>query len=148
MYNALWVISCVVFVIGFVCGGAGLFLRYYSRRNENYKGHAEARVVDIVAEPRRGLAALSEFHDRQAAVFEFYAGGRLIKVKDSADTYPCPYYLNQRIRISYDIDEPEHFYIEGKKHWEQLASAVSILGVVCIVAGCALFLLYAARITV
>lgn len=148
MYNALWAISCVVLALGFICGGAGLFFRYYSRRNESYKGHAEARVVDIVAESRKGQASFSEFHNRQAAVFEFYAGGKLIKVKDPTDTYPCPYHLNQRIRINYDIDEPEHFYIEGKNRWEQLASAVSILGVTCIVAGCVLFLLYAARITV
>ncbi len=148
MYNALWTISCVVFVLGFICGAAGLFLKYYSQKNENYKGHAEARVVDIIAEPRKGAASLSEFRNRQVAVFEFYAGGRLIKVKDPADTYPCPYHLNQRIRINYDIDEPEHFYIEGKNPWKHLASAVSMLGVACIVAGCVLFLMYAARITV
>ncbi|MDO4322802.1 MAG: hypothetical protein Q4C61_09770 [Lachnospiraceae bacterium] len=148
MYHELWTISCVLFALGFLCGAAGLFLKYYFQRNERYQGHAEARVVDIVAEPRKGLASLSEFHNRQAAVFEFYAGGRLIKVKDPADTYPCPYYLNQRIHISYDKEEPEHFYIEKKNHWKQLASGISMLGVVCIVAGCVLFLMYAARVTV
>lgn len=148
MYNELWTISCIIFVVGFLCGGAGLFFRYYSQKNERYKGHADARVVDIVAEPRKGQASLSEFHNRQAAVFEFYADGRLIKVKDPADTYPCPYHLNQHIRVNYDVDEPEHFYIEGKNRWKQLASGISMLGVACIVTGCVLFFMYAARVTV
>lgn len=139
--------SCVLFVLGFLCGAAGLFLRYLAGRKEQYSGHAEARVVDIVAEPRSGAASLSEFRNRQAAVFEFYADGQLVKVRDPADTYPCPYHQGQRLRVDYDPEQPEHFCIANQNRRSLLASAVSTLGVACIVAGCVAFLMYAGRVT-
>lgn len=140
--------SIVCFVLGFLSCGAGLFWQLYFKKNEKYRGHAEARVVDIVTEPRRGQASLSEFHNRQAAVFEFYAGGKPIKVKDPADTYPCPYNRNERVRINYDPDAPEQFEIEERNRWREVASVIEILGVVCIAVGCILFLMYAGRVEI
>lgn len=143
MYSDMWIISCILLAAGILCAAAGVILKYYSRQNVRYKGQAEARVVDIVAEPRTGSASLSEFRNRQAAVFEYYANGHLIKVKDTADTYPCPYRINQKIRIYYDVEEPQKFYVAGKSRLEYLASAGNVLGVILILAGCALFLAYA-----
>lgn len=146
MYSEMWIMSCVLIALGIVCVAAGMFVSYYAQRNERYKGKAEARVVDIVPEPRTGSASLSEFRNRQVAVFEFYAGGHLIKVRDPADTYPCPYHMNQRIPVRYDPGDPQKFYVAGKSGGKILASAANILGVLLILGGCALFLFYASGV--
>jgi hypothetical protein len=146
MYNGLWLLSCFLLIFGFVFGGASFFLAHYAAQHEQYKGRAEARVVNIVAEPRTGEASLSEFRNRQVAVFEFFAGGQLYKVYDKADTYPCPYDLNQRVRIVYDPASPEDFCIEQKNLWRRLSHIANLLGVACLLAGCIAFFLYAVGI--
>jgi hypothetical protein len=143
MYNGLWLLSCFLLVFGFAFGGVSLFLEHHAGRHDRYQSRAEARVVDIVAEPRTGKASLSEFRNRQVAVFEFFAQGQLIKVRDTADTYPCPYHLNQRIRIVYDPESPEDFCIEQKNLWRRLSRIANLLGVICVLAGCTAFFLYA-----
>ena len=146
MYKELWTASCILLVFGFLGTVGGSLLKYFSKKNEVLKGSAEARVVDIVPEPRRGTASLSEFHNRQAAVFEFYAGGRLVKVMDHADTYPCPYRLNQRVQIRYDVDDPENFYVKEKDKMDKISTGINIVSMCFIIAGCVLFLVYAAGI--
>lgn len=148
MYNELWSISCVLFLLGFLFMAVGSIWRFLLQQDETFQGSAEARVVDIRTEPRTGEASLSEFRNRQAAVFEFYAGGRPVKVTDPSDAYPCPYRLNQRIRIRYDLQNPEHFYVEEKNRKKQLAGAAHTLGVGCIAGGCVLFFLYAGGVRI
>jgi hypothetical protein len=143
MYNGLWLLSCFLLAFGFAFGGVSLFLEHYARRQERYRGRAEARVVDIIAEPRTGEASLSEFRNRQVAVFEFFAHGHLVKVRDTADTYPCPYHLDQRIRIAYDPESPEDFCIEQKNLWRSFSRITNLFGVICVLAGCIAFFLYA-----
>lgn len=146
MYRDFWTASCIVLVLGVFSAVAGAVLKYLSRKDEVYTGHAEARVVEILAERRTGAAAQSEFRNRQVAVFEFFAGGKPVKVRDTADTYPCPYFLNQRIRICYNPDNPEEYIVENRDGRGRLGSILSSLGVAEVFAGCILFLLYAVRI--
>lgn len=148
MYHDFWVASCVVLILGAVCTAAGTVLKYLSRRDKEYGGHAEARVVEIRAERRTGAASLSEFRNRQVAVFEFFAGGKPVKVRDTADTYPCPYFMNQRIRICYNPDNPQEYVVETGDGRAKLGNFLSSLGVAAVLAGCILFLMYAARISV
>lgn len=148
MYNALWSISLLFIFLGILLAGAGVLLKLLAQKNEVYKGRAEARVVDIVTEPRKGEASLSEFRNYQVAVFEFYAGGHLVKVRDSADTYPCPYYRGQKVRIAYDESAPEHFQIEDRNIFCQLGSAANMLSAGFILAGFLLFFLYASGVRI
>lgn len=148
MYNALWSISLLFIFLGILLAGAGVLLKLLAQKNEVYKGRAEARVVDIVTEPRKGEASLSEFRNYQVAVFEFYAGGHLVKVRDSADTYPCPYYRGQKVRIAYDESAPEHFQIEDRNIFCQLGSAANLLSAGFILAGFLLFFLYASGVRI
>ena len=97
-----WSISCVMLVLAVIMAIAAMVLKYTGNSKERYTGHADARVVDIVMEPRNGTYSLSQFYNRQAAVFEFYADGKLVKVKDTEDVYPTPYHMNQKIRILYN----------------------------------------------
>ena len=127
---------------------AGICLKYYGEQIEPLKGRAEARVVDIVTVPRTGEATLSEFRNRQAAVFEFYAGGKLIKVTDPADTYPCPYQMHQKVNISYEPSDPKDFRILEKNRWVNAGKVLYICGIFFLCFGCLCFLLHAARVEV
>lgn len=145
MGHELWTASCVLLLLGFLCGAAGAALGWYRRSREMYRGHAEARVVELAIERKTGEASLSEFRNRQVAVFEFYAGGKLIKVRDKSDVYPCPYYMNQRVRICYDPADPQQFQIEERS---VLQLAEKLLQLACaglILAGAVAFLMYASR---
>ena len=133
-------------VLGAACAAIGMILKYYGEQQEVYPGRAEARVVDIVTELRTGEASLSEFRHRQAAVFEFYAGGKLIKVKDPSNTYPCPYHLHQRVKICYNPANPTQYRILGINRWKQAGRYVYAFGIGLLILGCVLFLMHAARV--
>lgn len=145
MYNTMWNISCLLIVAGFICTLAGEAVKLLYRRDGSYTGRAQAKVVDIVAKPRSAEASLSEFRNNQVAVFEFFANGRPVKVNDTADTYPCPYRMNQNVTVCYDPARPERFYIASHDKKSVIARTLGVCGVVLILAGGALFLMYAAR---
>ena len=107
MYHELWNASIVFLILGGLCFLAAQICNACSYRYLRYPSRTEARVIDIVAVPREGNAALSEYHNRLAAVFEFYADGRPIKVIDATETYPCPYRKNERVQICYDPNDPK-----------------------------------------
>ena len=125
---------------------AGVGMKYYGEHLEPLKGRAEARVVDVITVPRTGDASLSEFRNRQAAVFEFYAGGKLIKVTDPADTYPCPYQMHQKVNISYELSDPKDFRILEKNKWVNAGRVLYISGIIFLCLGCLCFLLHAERV--
>lgn len=144
MSTDLWVASCIVLVFGLIATVAGVILKSYSAAARPYEGYAEAKVVDLVHE-KRDINALSEFRNRQAAVFEFYANGKLIKVTDSSDSYPCAYRRGQRVRLSYNPEDPTEYRVLGFEPRRFAAMAFSIAGIAMIIFGCVLFLLYATR---
>lgn len=146
MQNNWWIGSCILLVLGLLFAIASVILKYFSNRETQHLKITEARVVDIVAEPRQGSAAYSEFRNRQAAVFEFFADGKLIKCKDKSDTYPCPYYIGQRLKLSYDPKNPEECSVVQVNKWSRVAFGMNYLSVVCFVMGCILFLMYASRV--
>ena len=146
MLNSWWIGSCILLVLGVLFAAVTVVLKGYGNRDIRHRRITEARVVDIIAEPRTGDAALSEFRNRQAAVFEFYADGNLGMIMDKKDTYPCPYYMNQRLKICYDPANPEDFFIVQVNKWNRIALGMNYLSIVCIVMGCIFFLLHASRV--
>lgn len=146
MSTELWNLSCIMFVLGIICAAAGIVLKYRGMSQERYRGHAEARVVDIVMEPQEGTYSLSQFYNKQTAVFEFFAEGKLIKVKDSSEAYLTPYRMNQKVKILYNPKNPEQFCVAGINRWMMLARGANAGAVVCLAAGCVFFLMHAARI--
>ena len=120
MYHELWNASIVFLILGGLCFLAAQICNACSYRYLRYPSRAEARVIDIVAVPREGNAALSEYHNRLAAVFEFYADGRPIKVIDATETYPCPYRKNERVQICYDPNDPKRHEVIKKDKWKIL----------------------------
>ncbi|MFR8547697.1 MAG: DUF3592 domain-containing protein [Lachnospiraceae bacterium] len=148
MYDSLWGVSCLLFVMGFVSALMGVILKYISGRKDPYARRVQAEVVDIITRPRSADAPQTEFRNNQVAVFEFFADGRPVKVKDTADTYPCPYRMHQRVTLCYNPARPEQFRIASRDKRKLIAELFGISGVVLILAGCALFLLYAARVEI
>lgn len=136
----------MMLVMAVILEAAALVLKYIGNSRERYTGHAEARVVDIVMEPRNGTYSLSQFYNRQAAVFEFYAEGKLVKVKDTQEVYPTPYQMNQKIRILYNPGNPQQFCVAGKNKISLLSRILSVAAVFMVVLGCVFFLLHAGRI--
>ena len=133
-------------IAGVLMTAAGVCLKYYGEQTEPLKGRAEARVVDIITIPRTGEATLSEFRNRQAAVFEFYAGGKLIKVTDPADTYPCHYQMHQKVNISYEPADPKEFRILEKNRWVNAGRLIYVCGILFLCFGGAFFLMHAGRV--
>lgn len=146
MYNDLWIVSCVLLVLGALCAAAGTAFKYYGMREDDYPGHAEAEVVDIIPVARTDRSVFSEFSNRQAAVFQFYADGKLRKVVDTSEVYPCPYKLNQRVKICYDPADPERYSIPVTNKWKRMGSILSTAGPAALCAGCLLYLFYASGI--
>lgn len=146
MSSDLWTAGCILMILGAACAAIGMLLKYYGEQQEVYPGRAEARVVDIITEPRTGEASLSEFRHCQVAVFEFYAGGKLIKVKDPSNTYPCRYQLHQKVKICYNPLNPTQYRILSTNPWRNAGRLAYAAGSVMLVVGCALFLMHAARV--
>ncbi|MCC8102162.1 MAG: DUF3592 domain-containing protein [Clostridiales bacterium] len=144
MGNSLWIGGIVFIILGLLAEVAAVILKALNATKRPYAGYAEAKVVDIIP-VERDRYAQARFRNRQAAVFEFFADGKLIKIVDTEDTYPCPYQINQRVRLSYDPEEPEKYCVIGKEQMYILAVMLNVLGVILILAGCLLFLRYAMR---
>ncbi len=144
MSAELWIASIVLWILGILIAAFGLIFRAYGRRDRPYSGYAEAEVVDIVP-ASRGAQTHSAFQNRQAAVFQFYADGKLIKITDDTDTYPCPYSLHQRVYISYSPDDPKRYAVLREEKTQYGGTALNIFGVFLIMIGCLCFFLYASR---
>lgn len=146
MPNNWWTGSCILLILGLIFAAVTILLRYYASKETRHGRMTEARVVDIIPEERTGEAALSEFKNRQAAVFEFYAEGKLIKVTDKNDTYPSPFYMGQRLKICYNPEHPEEFFIVQVNKWSRIAFGMNYLSIICFVLGCLFFLMHASRV--
>lgn len=146
MNSELWIISCILFLLGAVFAAAGAMLKYYGSTLEKYDGHTEGRVVDIIQEPRTGEASRSEFRNHQVAVIEFFAGGKPVKVKARWDAYRSPYILNQKLKIRYNTENPQEYHVQRPNKWTRWGICINLIGVADILAGCLLFLLFASGV--
>ncbi len=144
MANDLWIRGVVLIILGLIACIAGLVMKLYAATRRPYPGYAEAKVVDIISVERDRYAE-ARFRNRQAAVFEFYADGKLIKIVDREDSYPCPYHLYERIRISYDPANPEHYRVITAERERILAFILNAAGIILILIGVVIFILYASR---
>ncbi|MCC8046249.1 MAG: DUF3592 domain-containing protein [Clostridiales bacterium] len=144
MSGNLWIKGAVLVVLGLVADIAGLIVKIYSAYMRPYEGYTEAKVVDIIPVERERNAE-SRYRNRQAAVFQFFADGKLVKIVDSEDAYPCPYDLGQRVRLCYDPENPEKYMVLREEKLRNRAIALNVMGVLLILAGVLMFLTYAMR---
>ncbi len=135
----------MLIVIGLLTVVAGIVLNTYNTvASRPYQGVTEAKVVEILSMERDPNEA-AEFRSMQAAVFEFYADGKLMKVVDKSAPYPCPYELNQRVTICYDPDYPVMFKVIHRENRRIFSIVLNIMGVILLLIGVFIFLRYAVR---
>lgn len=146
MNGSMWNVSFVCFILAAAAAAASAVFRQWSRKNERYHSHAEGRVVSI--ETTQAADNRSEFHDRQFAVIEFIADGKLVKVKSPGMYYPCPYYVGQKFCLCYDREHPENFEILTEKKWRICAALAYAIAIILIIFGGLLFLMSASRVEI
>ncbi|MCD7955822.1 MAG: DUF3592 domain-containing protein [Lachnospiraceae bacterium] len=144
MSGNLWIKGAVLVVLGLIADIAGLIVKIYSTYMRPYEGYTEAKVVDIIS-VERDRNAESRYRNRQAAVFQFFAEGKLVKIVDSEDAYPCPYELGQRVRLCYDPENPEKYIVLREEKMRYRSIVLNMAGVALIMAGVLMFLAYALR---
>ncbi len=145
MNSNLWTASFVCFVFAAVLAAASAVCRHMEKVRRTYAEKARGHVVHIITEPADGEKNRTEFHDRQYAVIEFFARGRLVEVKSQATTYPCPYYVGQRLELCYDPGEPERYQILTDRKWDFLSALSYGVSLGLVVVGGILFLMFAGR---
>lgn len=145
MWDNLWVFSCVILLLGAVFAIVGMVLRYRWEQDEIYQGRAEAKVVEIRTEPYVPEHSLPQFRNRQIAVFQFIVGGNVITVDDNSDAFPCPYELNQKVKICYNKKNPEQYRLFSANFHAVFSRVVYDAGIAFICTGVALFFVYAVR---
>lgn len=145
MNTDLWTVSLVSFVLSAVFAALSAACRHMEKIRRGYEARARGHVVHIVTEPADSGKNRTEFHDRQYAVIEFFAGSRLVKVKSPASVYPCPYHVGQELELCYDRADPEKYQIRTDRRWEMLSLLSYRVSFAMIVLGCVLFLLSAVR---
>ncbi|MCD8105247.1 MAG: DUF3592 domain-containing protein [Lachnospiraceae bacterium] len=147
MPGNLWMRGTVLVILGLIADVAGLIVKIYSAYIRPYEGYSEAEVVDIIS-MERDRNAESRYRNRQVAVFQFFADGKLVKIVDREDAYPCPYELGQRVRLCYDPENPEKYVVLHGEKMRYRAIALNAVGAILILAGVLMFLAYAMRYTI
>lgn len=145
MINKIGMLGEILIALGAFAVFAGVIWRNYCGRREHYQGRTEATVVDIeIDEPDRKGKEMG-VHDYFYPVFAYYAGGTLIRQRYRYGSNPCQFYKNQKVRIRYKLSNPAAFVLERKNPLEQKAKLLYYGGLCLILAGGAIFMLFANR---
>lgn len=81
-----------------------LLVKMFARRRQAATMVTTARVVDV--ERGRDSNGSTYYYP----VFEYYAGGRMLRVKSSVGSSPCRYQTGEEIELFYDPEKPEKFW--------------------------------------
>lgn len=144
MDRGLWTASCFLIIFGIILLCSGLGCQFYINYKEPLKGRAVARVVELLLqEPEE--KGIWPYKNCYYPVFEYYAEGKLHKVVYPEGAYPSPFRINQEIKLKYEKSDPLQYKIMERNTLKTAADALYISGVVCIAAGCIIFVIFALR---
>ena len=104
--KGLWNVSLVLIVIGLLAFAAGIILQVIRREKEQAVRRVQARVVELVLDENTKGSAYG-LRNSYYPVFEYYADGKLIKVRHKEGAWPSRYKVNDRVSLLYDPEEPE-----------------------------------------
>lgn len=145
MDKSLWTASLFLIITGLLSLAGSAACRFYQSYKEPGKERITARVVDLILrEPKLGDGS-RPYKNYYYPVFEYYAGGRLYKVVHPQGAYPSPYRINQEIKLCYRKDDPEEYEIAGNNTLLMAAGGLFAAGVICLFAGCIVFVMFALR---
>lgn len=144
MDRGLWTASCFLIIFGILLLGAGLGCQFYVNYKEPLKGRAVAKVVELLLQEPEEKGNWP-YKNCYYPVFEYYAEGKLHKVVYPEGAYPSPFRINQEIKLKYAKEDPLEYRIMEKNTLKMTADALYASGVVCIAAGCIIFVIFALR---
>ena len=116
----------------------GIFLvKVFGRRRKTASMVTTARVVDV--ECRRDSGGSTYYYP----VFEYYAGGRMLRVVSTFGSSPCRYQTGEETELHYDPEKPEKFWCERDTKMMKLLCGIFmgiggiflVLGIVFMVTG-------------
>ena len=145
MDRSLWAASCFLILFGILLLAGGTGCQFYLNYKETLKGRATARVVELLLKEPEQRDTKLPYKNCYFPVLEYYAEGKLYKVVYPVGAYPSPFRVNQEIRLKYNKADPMEYKIIEKSTLNLAASALYGVGVVCIAAGCIIFVIFALR---
>ena len=145
MNNSIGMLGEVLIVLGALAIFAGTLCRNYRSSRENFKGRAEATVVDIEVDEPDAKGKEMGIHDYFYPVFAYYAEGRFVRQRYRYGSNPCKFQLNQKVKIQYKSSDPSVFVLARKNPMEQTAALLYYVGLGLITVGGIIFVLFANR---
>ena len=137
--------SMVLFLLAGGCMAAAAWLNDRIRRSELRKARAKGTVVEICSVPSVTVKPSSEFHDLYYAVIEFFADGKLVRVRSKKQEFPSSYQVGQKLTVLYDVDDPSRYDIRVNGPRDIGAYVLHILGAVFLTTGVVVFLIAARK---
>lgn len=141
MDGSMWNSSFLFLLFGILGLIASAALKEYAKQQERFRNFTEGIVVNIVAEPAEEEENRTEFRNRHYAEIEYFAEGKLVKVKSPEAVYPSPYEVGQKLTVCYDSRKPSRYYIWHPNKWNYGSTAARILAMVLILIGIVYFFL-------
>lgn len=144
MDKNLWTASCFLIIFGIILFAGGIGCQFYLNYKETLKGRATARVVELLLqEPEK--KGIWPYKNCYYPVFEYYAEGKLHKVTYPEGAYPSSFKINQEIKLKYNKSDPLDYQIMEKNTLRMVADTIYVSGVICIAAGCIIFVIFSLR---
>ncbi len=144
MNKALWNASLFLLATGMLLTAAGFILSQVYKRRETLKGHAAARVVELLLE-KNPLAKTDDYQNCFYPVLEFYTGGKLYKIRYPEGSLPSRFTVGQKVRIDFDPENPADFVIADAGMHQYLPEIIAGAGILLFLLGILIFLRFAVR---
>ncbi len=143
--NRLWVASCVLIVLGLLFLLAGFLVKFWRNQKEELKAETTANVVELLLENPGTHRRPGSFQNCYYPVLEYYVGGKLYRVRYPHGSYPSMYHVGQKLTLRYDPDHPLTYRIEERNPWKFFSFLLTGGGIVCLLTGFVIFLIFAHR---
>lgn len=143
--KGLWTASLLFLILGLLFLAVGIGCHLYENFKEPIKRRCTARVVALLLEEPKPGEQYRFYKNCYYPVLEYYAEGKLYKIRYPQGSYPSRFKLNQEVKIAYEKGQPEAFVMEKTSSLRLLAQWLYGVGVACLLAACIIFLIFAMR---
>lgn len=122
----------------FLFGGILFFVsgiviyKIFKKRQERASATTTATVVEIIHKRIHYSHSMdfTSMGDGYYPVYEYYANGKLQRVKSIFGTSPCPYQIGEQVELHFNPDKPSEIFVEKDLHILK-----SFRAVFCVVGG-------------
>jgi len=146
MNSFIWILSWVFIILGILLIIIGNISSTFDKRKEVYKGHTVGTVVGLAAGLPDESGRESGVHDYYYPIIAYYARGQFFKERYGKGGNPCPFSLNQKLSLCYDIESPDQFIVAEPTQLHYISKVCYFTGLGLCIAGGFTFLMFAMRI--